>query len=167
MDVPIEPPSATTTTTIGISATSVTFTSVFGKKRANVATTPSTNRKNKKNKTKDSPCEPIILQDPQVALAQQKADKNKIHGEPRGGGAPGGTSDSDNLDSTDCNSESSNGSKSQELTDPPLSSSSSFPLPVPVGSGHHQTPAEKRQGPSLQSSREEKVTVSISKPQQK
>lgn len=167
MDVPIEPPSATTTTTIGISATSATFTSAFGKKRANVATTPSTSRKNKKNKTKDSPCEPIILQDPQVALAQQKADKNKIHGEPRGGGAPGGTSDSDNLDSTDCNSESSNGSKSQELTDPPLSSSSSFPLPVPAGSGHHQTPAEKRQGPSLHSSREEKVTVSISKPQQK
>uniref|UniRef100_A0A8C2GV79 Ankyrin repeat and KH domain containing 1 n=1 Tax=Cyprinus carpio TaxID=7962 RepID=A0A8C2GV79_CYPCA len=104
VEVPIEPPSATTTTTIGISATSTTFTNTFGKKRANVATTPSTNRK--KNKTKDSPTEPIILQDPQVALAQQKADKNKIHGEPRGGGAPGGTSDS-NLDSTDCNSESS------------------------------------------------------------
>uniref|UniRef100_A0A8C8DUD5 Ankyrin repeat and KH domain containing 1 n=1 Tax=Oryzias sinensis TaxID=183150 RepID=A0A8C8DUD5_9TELE len=53
-EVPIEPPSATTTTTIGISATSPTFTTPFGKKRANVATTPSTNRKNKKNKTKDS-----------------------------------------------------------------------------------------------------------------
>ncbi|XP_061580997.1 ankyrin repeat and KH domain-containing protein 1 isoform X8 [Cololabis saira] len=79
-DVPIEPPSATTTTTIGISATSTTFTTAFGKKRASVATTPSTNRKNKKNKTKDSaPNEPIILQDPQVALAQHKADKNKIH----------------------------------------------------------------------------------------
>uniref|UniRef100_A0A8C1CXY4 Ankyrin repeat and KH domain containing 1 n=1 Tax=Cyprinus carpio carpio TaxID=630221 RepID=A0A8C1CXY4_CYPCA len=144
VEVPIEPPSATTTTTIGISATSTTFANTFGKKRANVATTPSTNRK--KNKTKDSPTEPIILQDPQVALAQQKADKNKIHGEPRGGGAPGGTSDS-NLDSTDCNSESSSGSKSQELPDLP----SSF---------------EKRQGPSLLGSREEKVMVSISKPQQ-
>uniref|UniRef100_A0A8C2JG06 Ankyrin repeat and KH domain containing 1 n=1 Tax=Cyprinus carpio TaxID=7962 RepID=A0A8C2JG06_CYPCA len=134
VEVPIEPPSATTTTTIGISATSTTFANTFGKKRANVATTPSTNRK--KNKTKDSPTEPIILQDPQVALAQQKADKNKIHGEPRGGGAPGGTSDS-NLDSTDCNSESSSGSKSQELPDLPSSLSSS-----------------------------EKVMVSISKPQQ-
>uniref|UniRef100_A0A672QB91 Ankyrin repeat and KH domain-containing protein 1-like n=1 Tax=Sinocyclocheilus grahami TaxID=75366 RepID=A0A672QB91_SINGR len=123
-EVPIEPPSATTTTTIGISATSTTFTNTFGKKRANVATTPSINRK--KNKTKDSPTEPIILQDPQVALAQQKADKNKIHGEPRGGGAPGGTSDS-NLDSTDCNSESSNGSKSQELPDLPSPLSSSAP----------------------------------------
>uniref|UniRef100_A0A8C8ISB0 K Homology domain-containing protein n=1 Tax=Oncorhynchus tshawytscha TaxID=74940 RepID=A0A8C8ISB0_ONCTS len=119
-DVPIDPPSATTTTTIGISAT---FTNAFAKKRANVATTSSTNRKNKKNKT----MEPIILQDPQGVLAQQKTDKNKIHGEPRGGGVPGG-SDSDNLDSTDCNSESSSGGKSQELNylpDMPSSSSSS------------------------------------------
>lgn len=168
VEVPIEPPSATTTTTIGISATSATFTNTFGKKRANVATTPSTNRKNKKNKTKDSPSEPIILQDPQVALAQQNASKNKIHGEPRGGGAPGGTSDSDNLDSTDCNSESSTGSKSQELGDPPSSSSfSSFSLSAPPGSSHLQTATEKRHGQSLQSSREEKVTVSISKPQPK
>lgn len=68
-EVPIEPPSATTTTTIGISATSATFTTAFGKKRASVATTPGTNRKNKKNKTKDSsPSEPIILQDPQVTF---------------------------------------------------------------------------------------------------
>uniref|UniRef100_A0A8C0J389 Ankyrin repeat and KH domain containing 1 n=1 Tax=Chelonoidis abingdonii TaxID=106734 RepID=A0A8C0J389_CHEAB len=114
-EVPIEPPSATTTTTIGISATSATFTNVFGKKRANVVTTPSTNRKNKKNKTKDTPQNvQIILPDQHISLAQQKADKNKINGEPRGGGA-GGNSDSDNLDSTDCNSESSSGGKSQEL----------------------------------------------------
>uniref|UniRef100_A0A8C1D4Z3 Ankyrin repeat and KH domain containing 1 n=1 Tax=Cyprinus carpio carpio TaxID=630221 RepID=A0A8C1D4Z3_CYPCA len=163
VEVPIEPPSATTTTTIGISATSTTFANTFGKKRANVATTPSTNRK--KNKTKDSPTEPIILQDPQVALAQQKADKNKIHGEPRGGGAPGGTSDS-NLDSTDCNSESSSGSKSQELPDLPSSLSSSAPLVLACSNQLHVV-SEKRQGPSLLGSREEKVMVSISKPQQK
>uniref|UniRef100_A0A671S4X6 Ankyrin repeat and KH domain-containing protein 1-like n=1 Tax=Sinocyclocheilus anshuiensis TaxID=1608454 RepID=A0A671S4X6_9TELE len=162
-EVPIEPPSATTTTTIGISATSTTFTNTFGKKRANVATTPSINRK--KNKTKDSPTEPIILQDPQVVLAQQKADKNKIHGEPRGGGAPGGTSDS-NLDSTDCNSESSNGSKSQELPDLPSPVSSSAPS-VLACSNQPYFVSEKRQGPSLLGSREEKVMVSISKPQQK
>ncbi|CAN9514836.1 unnamed protein product [Ophioblennius macclurei] len=88
-EVPIEPPSATTTTTIGISATSATFTTAFGKKRSSVATTPSTNRKNKKNKTKDSaPNEPIILQDPQVALAQHKADKNKIHAPSSGAAQP-------------------------------------------------------------------------------
>ncbi|XP_044931341.1 ankyrin repeat and KH domain-containing protein 1 isoform X2 [Mustela putorius furo] len=114
-EVPIEPPSATTTTTIGISATSATFTNVFGKKRANVVTTPSTNRKNKKNKTKETPpTAHLILPEQHISLAQQKADKNKINGEPRGGGT-GGNSDSDNLDSTDCNSESSSGGKSQEL----------------------------------------------------
>uniref|UniRef100_A0A8C4MEJ3 Ankyrin repeat and KH domain containing 1 n=1 Tax=Equus asinus asinus TaxID=83772 RepID=A0A8C4MEJ3_EQUAS len=113
-EVPIEPPSATTTTTIGISATSATFTNVFGKKRANVVTTPSTNRKNKKNKTKETPpTAHLILPEQHISLAQQKADKNKINGEPRGGGT-GGNSDSDNLDSTDCNSESSSGGKSQE-----------------------------------------------------
>ncbi|XP_039629686.1 ankyrin repeat and KH domain-containing protein 1 isoform X3 [Polypterus senegalus] len=151
-EVPIEPPSATTTTTIGISATSDTFTNVFGKKRANVVTTPSTNRKNKKNKTKDtSQNVQIILQDPQVSLAQQKADKNKIHGEPRGGGA-GGNSDSDNLDSTDCNSESSSGSKSQELNY----------LPDLPSSG------EKRQPVVLHSAlRDEKVAVPVSKSQPK
>ncbi|XP_062867812.1 ankyrin repeat and KH domain-containing protein 1 isoform X2 [Trichomycterus rosablanca] len=164
-EVPIEPPSATTTTTIGISATSTTFTNAFGKKRANIVTTPSTNRKNKKNKT--TPSEPIILQDPQVALAQQKADRNKIHGEPRGGGAPGGTSDSDNLDSTDCNSESSNGSKSQEMTDI-MPSSTLFSSSTPAGSSQQlgeKRLGEKRPAPSHPFSREEKVTVSISKPQ--
>uniref|UniRef100_A0A8C1D3Y3 Ankyrin repeat and KH domain containing 1 n=1 Tax=Cyprinus carpio carpio TaxID=630221 RepID=A0A8C1D3Y3_CYPCA len=120
VEVPIEPPSATTTTTIGISATSTTFANTFGKKRANVATTPSTNRK--KNKTKDSPTEPIILQDPQVA-------------------------------------ESSSGSKSQELPDLPSSLSSSAPLVLACSNQLHVV-SEKRQGPSLLGSREEKVMVS-------
>uniref|UniRef100_A0AAY5L7P2 K Homology domain-containing protein n=1 Tax=Esox lucius TaxID=8010 RepID=A0AAY5L7P2_ESOLU len=137
--VPIDPPSATTTTTIGISATSTTFTNAFGKKRAGVTTAHSAGRKSHKTRAREAHGEPIILQDPQVALAQQKADKNKIHGEPRGGGVPGG-SDSDNLDSTDCNSESSSGGKSQELNYLP-------DLP----------------STSLHSSREDKVTVSISK----
>ncbi|XP_041121678.1 ankyrin repeat and KH domain-containing protein 1-like isoform X6 [Polyodon spathula] len=151
-EVPIEPPSATTTTTIGISATSPTFTNAFGKKRANVVTTPSTNRKNKKNKTIDTSQNiQIILQDPQMSLAQQKADKNKIHGEPRGGGA-GGNSDSDNLDSTDCNSESSSGSKSQELNY----------LPDLPSSG------EKRQAAMLHSSlRDEKFASCVPKNQPK
>uniref|UniRef100_A0AAY5KYA1 K Homology domain-containing protein n=1 Tax=Esox lucius TaxID=8010 RepID=A0AAY5KYA1_ESOLU len=132
-DVPIDPPSATTTTTIGISATSTTFTNAFGKKRAGVTTAHSAGRKSHKTRAREAHGEPIILQDPQVALAQQKADKNKIHGEPRGGGVPGG-SDSDNLDSTDCNSESSSGGKSQELNylpDLPSSSSSSSSSSAP------------------------------------
>ncbi|XP_012691221.2 ankyrin repeat and KH domain-containing protein 1 isoform X2 [Clupea harengus] len=169
LEVPIEPPSATTTTTIGILATSPTFTSAFGKKRANLTTMASTSRKTKKNKLKDSPSEPIILQDPQVALAPQKADKNKINGEPRGGGVPGGNSDSDNLDSADCNSESSSGSKSQELSDGPSSSSSSSTssssFSAPLGPAKKQPLPEKHQGLSLQTSREEKLTPT--KPQHK
>ncbi|XP_053734820.1 ankyrin repeat and KH domain-containing protein 1 isoform X2 [Synchiropus splendidus] len=185
-EVPLEPPSATTTTTIGISATSTTFTTVFGKKRASVATTPSTNRKNKKNKTKDSsPNEPIILQDPQVALAQHKADKNKIHGEPRGGGGgvTGGNSDSDPLDSTDCASESSSsGGKSQELNYLPdltssassssSSSSTSSSSSAPSSGAAQSLPLlsgpEKRHCPPPQSEgKMDKVMVSISKPTQK
>ncbi|XP_012968171.1 ankyrin repeat and KH domain-containing protein 1 isoform X7 [Mesocricetus auratus] len=147
-EIPIEPPSATTTTTIGISATSATFTNVFGKKRANVVTTPSTNRKNKKNKTKESPPPAhLVLPEPHISLAQQKADKNKINGEPRGGGA-GGNSDSDNLDSTDCNSESSSGGKSQELN-----------FTVDMNS------TNDRRGPSVLSPQEEKTVAATSKTQ--
>uniref|UniRef100_H3BA65 Ankyrin repeat and KH domain containing 1 n=1 Tax=Latimeria chalumnae TaxID=7897 RepID=H3BA65_LATCH len=155
LEVPIEPPSATTTTTIGISATSATFTNVFGKKRANVVTTPSANRKSKKNKTKDTPQSvQIILQDPHMSIAQQKADKNKINGEPRGGGGggAGGNSDSDNLDSTDCNSESSSGSKSQEFSFPTDLNSSGDRKPP---SGFHQ------------SSRDDKMGISSSRSQAK
>ncbi|XP_028742573.1 ankyrin repeat and KH domain-containing protein 1 isoform X8 [Peromyscus leucopus] len=147
-EIPIEPPSATTTTTIGISATSATFTNVFGKKRANVVTTPSTNRKNKKNKTKESPSMAhLILPEPHMSLAEQKADKNKINGEPRGGGT-GGNSDSDNLDSTDCNSESSSGGKSQELN-----------FTVDLNS------TGDRRGPTVLSSQEEKTVPATSKTQ--
>ncbi|XP_032332780.1 ankyrin repeat and KH domain-containing protein 1 isoform X10 [Camelus ferus] len=148
-EVPIEPPSATTTTTIGISATSATFTNVFGKKRANVVTTPSTNRKNKKNKTKETPpTAHLILPEQHISLAQQKADKNKINGEPRGGGA-GGNSDSDNLDSTDCNSESSSGGKSQELN---------FTMDV-------NSSSDRRYPSLLLHSQEEKTSTTASKTQ--
>ncbi|KAG3266170.1 ankyrin repeat and KH domain-containing protein 1, transcript variant X6 [Ictidomys tridecemlineatus] len=148
-EVPIEPPSATTTTTIGISATSATFTNVFGKKRANVVTTPSTNRKNKKNKTKETPpTAHLILPEQHISLAQQKADKNKINGDPRGGGA-GGNSDSDNLDSTDCNSESSSGGKSQELN---------FTMDV-------NSSSDRRYPSLLLNSQEEKIITTASKTQ--
>ena len=146
-EVPIEPPSATTTTTIGISATSATFTNVFGKKRANVVTTPSTNRKNKKNKTKETPpTAHLILPEQHISLAQQKADKNKVNVESKGGGA-GGNSDSDNLDSTDCNSESSSGGKSQELN---------FTMDV-------NSSSDRRYPPLLLHSQEEKTSTSASK----
>ncbi|XP_055286955.1 ankyrin repeat and KH domain-containing protein 1 isoform X7 [Moschus berezovskii] len=148
-EVPIEPPSATTTTTIGISATSATFTNVFGKKRANVVTTPSTNRKNKKNKTKETPpTAHLILPEQHISLAQQKADKNKVNGESKGGGT-GGNSDSDNLDSTDCNSESSSGGKSQELN---------FTMDV-------NSSSDRRYPSLLLHSQEEKTSTAASKTQ--
>lgn len=106
-----------------------------------------------------------------MALAQQKADRNKIHGEPRGGGVPGGNSDSDNVDSTDCNSESSSGSKCHELGYlpdlPSSSSSSSSSSSVPSGPAFTPSAPERRQGPLLHSLREEKVTMSVTKPQHK
>ncbi|OWK11816.1 hypothetical protein Celaphus_00003662, partial [Cervus elaphus hippelaphus] len=148
-EIPIEPPSATTTTTIGISATSATFTNVFGKKRANVVTTPSTNRKNKKNKTKETPpTAHLILPEQHISLAQQKADKNKVNGESKGGGT-GGNSDSDNLDSTDCNSESSSGGKSQELN---------FTMDV-------NSSSDRRYPSLLLHSQEEKTSTAASKTQ--
>ena len=116
---------------------------------------------------------PPILQ---VALAQQRADKNKVQGEPRGGGAPGGGSDSDPLDSTDCTSESSGsgggGGRSQDLAFLPdlpcfsssSSSSSSSSAPQPL----QKAPVpEKRQCTSLHGFRDDKPLVNISKPHQK
>lgn len=82
-----------------------------------------------------------------MSLAEQKADKNKINGEPRGGGT-GGNSDSDNLDSTDCNSESSSGGKSQELN-----------FTVDLNS------TGDRRGPTVLSSQEEKTVPATSKTQ--
>ncbi|KAG8579262.1 hypothetical protein GDO81_010781 [Engystomops pustulosus] len=76
-DVPLEPPSATTMTTIGISATSTTFTNVFGK-RSSIIITPNAIQKNKKSKTKDTPSSlQIIVPD------QQKTSKDNVIDEPR------------------------------------------------------------------------------------
>ncbi|CAN2390143.1 Ankyrin repeat and KH, partial [Pristimantis euphronides] len=77
-DVPLEPPSATTMTTIGISATSTTFTNVFGK-RSSLIITPNTNLKTKK-KVKDQNLQ-LIVPD------QQKSDQDTMADEPREGTA--------------------------------------------------------------------------------
>ncbi|GAB1301586.1 Ankyrin repeat and KH domain-containing 1 [Apodemus speciosus] len=123
-EIPIEPPSATTTTTIGISATSTTFTNVFGKKRANVVTTPSTNRKIRRIRQKS----PHPQRNLEVVVR--------------------GNSDSDNIDSTDCNSESSSGGKSQE-----------FCFPVDAH------PTSDKRCATVVSSQEEKAVTTTSKTQ--
>ncbi|XP_062379878.1 ankyrin repeat and KH domain-containing protein 1-like isoform X2 [Sardina pilchardus] len=166
-EVPIEPPSATTTTTIGISATSPTFTSAFGKKRVGAATAPIAARKGRKNKSKESPGESgVHLQE--APQAQGQGGKQLM----------GANGDSDHLDNTDCTSESSGSSSSSgggggggagdrnhnhhhrhpPDTHPALSttssSSSSSSAPAHMGSA-----VDKRQGPQY-STREDKVISS-------
>ncbi|XP_044136846.1 ankyrin repeat and KH domain-containing protein 1-like [Bufo gargarizans] len=96
-DVPLEPPSATIMTTIGISATSTTFTNVFGK-RSGIIITPSTNQKNKKGKTEENL--QLIAPDPDVSKKSQK-NNNNGHSED----ASGVVCDFVILDSDECNSE--------------------------------------------------------------
>lgn len=114
-DVPLEPPSATTMTTIGISATSSTFTNVFGK-RSSIIITPNTNLKNKKSKTKDSPTDmQLIVPEQHMSNVQQKSDKDdKIIDEPREA-AGSVISDFVILDHNDCTTEIHVHNKSQEL----------------------------------------------------
>ncbi|KAL2077246.1 hypothetical protein ACEWY4_026750 [Coilia grayii] len=104
-EVPIEPPSATTTTTIGISATSPTFTSAFGKKRAGTTTVASAGRKGRKNKSK----EPCGAPGESSGVHLQEAPLGQAQGGKQLCGANG---DSDHLDNTDCTSESSGSSSS-------------------------------------------------------
>ncbi|KAM3925925.1 ankyrin repeat and KH domain-containing protein 1-like [Leptodactylus fuscus] len=113
-DVPLEPPSATTMTTIGISATSTTFTNVFGK-RSSIIITPNTNLKNKKSKTKDSPSDlQLIVPEQHMSKVQQKSDKDPTTDEPRLSAASV-ISDYVILDHNDCNSEIHVHNKRQEL----------------------------------------------------
>ncbi|XP_073505669.1 ankyrin repeat and KH domain-containing protein 1-like [Phyllobates terribilis] len=113
-DFPLEPPSATTMTTIGISATSTTFTNVFGK-RSNVIITPITNQKNKKSKIKDLPSNmQLIDPDQHMSKARQKSDKNDMADE-NVEAAGGVICDFVILDSNDCTSEVQVHNGSQEL----------------------------------------------------
>lgn len=176
-EVPIEPPSATTTTTIGISATSPTFSSAFGKKRAGTTTVPSSSRKTRKNKGKEA----------------SAAGDSGLHLQeaPQGQGAKqavGANGDSDHLDNTDCTSESSGSSSSGSGggggggsstgekshshnhrhppdTHPTLSTSSSSSSSSGAGPSSSSAPthtgstADKRQGPQ-HSGREDKLISS-------
>ncbi|XP_075712484.1 ankyrin repeat and KH domain-containing protein 1 isoform X2 [Rhinoderma darwinii] len=113
-DVPIEPPSATTMTTIGLPATSATFTNVFGK-RSSIIITPNTNLKNKKSKTKDIPSNlQLIVPDQHLSTVQQNTDKDQMTDEPRVS-AGSVISDFIILDDDYCNNEINIDHKSQEL----------------------------------------------------
>ncbi|KYO31947.1 ankyrin repeat and KH domain-containing protein 1 isoform A [Alligator mississippiensis] len=71
-EVPMEPPSATTTTTIGISATWTTLAGSHGK-RNNTITTTSSKRKNRKNKI--TPDNVQILFDDQLPISYSQPEK--------------------------------------------------------------------------------------------
>ncbi|XP_069826479.1 ankyrin repeat and KH domain-containing protein 1 isoform X2 [Dendropsophus ebraccatus] len=109
-DVPLEPPSATTMTTIGIAATSSTFTNVFGK-RSGIIITPNTNQKTKKSKTKDIPSGLHLMAGEQHI---SKSAKDKHNDEPREA-AGSVLCDFVILDDNDCNSEIGVHDKNREL----------------------------------------------------
>uniref|UniRef100_A0A8C5P634 Ankyrin repeat domain-containing protein 17 n=1 Tax=Leptobrachium leishanense TaxID=445787 RepID=A0A8C5P634_9ANUR len=97
-----EPPSATTTTTIGISATWTTLAGSHGK-RNNTITTNSTKRKSRKNKISSENVQIIFEDQLPMAYAQQE----KLNGESKSS-STSESGDSDNMRISSCSDESSN-----------------------------------------------------------
>ncbi|KAG8593259.1 hypothetical protein GDO81_000773 [Engystomops pustulosus] len=102
-----EPPSATTTTTIGISATWTTLAGSHGK-RNNTITTNSTKRKSRKNKIAENV--QIIFEDQlPISYGQQE----KLNGESKSS-STSESGDSDNMRISSCSDESSNSSNKSD-----------------------------------------------------
>ncbi|KAG9480375.1 hypothetical protein GDO78_012056 [Eleutherodactylus coqui] len=103
----LEPPSATTTTTIGISATWTTLAGSHGK-RNNTITTSSTKRKSRKNKIAENV--QIIFEDQlPISYGQQE----KLNGESKSS-STSESGDSDNMRISSCSDESSNSSNKSD-----------------------------------------------------
>ncbi|XP_069599626.1 ankyrin repeat domain-containing protein 17 isoform X4 [Ranitomeya imitator] len=103
----MEPPSATTTTTIGISATWTTLASSHGK-RNNTITTNSMKRKSRKNKIAENV--QIIFEDQlPISYGQQE----KLNGESKSS-STSESGDSDNMRISSCSDESSNSSNKSD-----------------------------------------------------
>ncbi|XP_019372305.1 PREDICTED: ankyrin repeat domain-containing protein 17 isoform X3 [Gavialis gangeticus] len=107
-EVPMEPPSATTTTTIGISATWTTLAGSHGK-RNNTITTTSSKRKNRKNKI--TPDNVQILFDDQLPISYSQPEK--VNGESKSS-STSESGDSDNMRISSCSDESSNSNSSHK-----------------------------------------------------
>ncbi|XP_031452662.1 ankyrin repeat domain-containing protein 17 isoform X5 [Phasianus colchicus] len=107
-EVPMEPPSATTTTTIGISATWTTLAGSHGK-RNNTITTTSSKRKNRKNKV--SPDNVQIIFDDQLPISYNQPEK--VNGESKSS-STSESGDSDNMRISSCSDESSNSNSSHK-----------------------------------------------------
>uniref|UniRef100_A0A452TJW5 Ankyrin repeat domain-containing protein 17 n=1 Tax=Ursus maritimus TaxID=29073 RepID=A0A452TJW5_URSMA len=107
-EVLTEPPSATTTTTIGISATWTTLAGSHGK-RNNTITTTSSKRKNRKNKITPENVQ-IIFDDP---LPISYSQPEKVNGESKSS-STSESGDSDNMRISSCSDESSNSNSSRK-----------------------------------------------------
>ncbi|XP_053886136.1 ankyrin repeat domain-containing protein 17 isoform X4 [Malaclemys terrapin pileata] len=107
-EVLMEPPSATTTTTIGISATWTTLAGSHGK-RNNTITTTSSKRKSRKNKI--NPDNVQILFDDQLPIAYGQPEK--ANGESKSS-STSESGDSDNMRISSCSDESSNSNSSHK-----------------------------------------------------
>ncbi|KAG8139735.1 hypothetical protein E2320_002511, partial [Naja naja] len=105
--VPTEPPSATTTTTIGISATWTTLASSHGKR--NNITTSNSKRKSKKNKINQDTVQ--IMFDDQLPISYSQPEK--INGESKSS-STSESGDSDNMRISSGSDESSNSNKSHK-----------------------------------------------------
>ncbi|XP_053433342.1 ankyrin repeat domain-containing protein 17 isoform X5 [Nycticebus coucang] len=107
-EVLTEPPSATTTTTIGISATWTTLAGSHGK-RNNTITTTSSKRKNRKSKITPENVQ-IIFDDP---LPISYSQPEKVNGESKSS-STSESGDSDNMRISSCSDESSNSNGSRK-----------------------------------------------------
>ncbi|XP_015423424.1 PREDICTED: ankyrin repeat domain-containing protein 17 isoform X6 [Myotis davidii] len=108
-EVLTEPPSATTTTTIGISATWTTLAGSHGK-RNNTITTTSSKRKNRKNKMTPENVQ-IIFDDP---LPISYSQPEKVNGAESKSSSTSESGDSDNMRISSCSDESSNSNSSRK-----------------------------------------------------
>ncbi|KAM3821535.1 ankyrin repeat domain-containing protein 17 isoform 2-T2 [Vipera latastei] len=106
--VPTEPPSATTTTTIGISATWTALAGSHGKRSNNVTTS---NSKRKSRKSKISQDTVQIIFDDQLPISYSQPEK--INGESKSS-STSESGDSDNMRISSCSDESSNSNNSHK-----------------------------------------------------
>uniref|UniRef100_A0A8C5WW40 Ankyrin repeat domain-containing protein 17 n=1 Tax=Laticauda laticaudata TaxID=8630 RepID=A0A8C5WW40_LATLA len=105
--VPIEPPSATITTTIGISATWTTLAGSHGKR--NNVTTSNSKRKSRKNKINQDTVQ--IMFDDQLPISYSQPEN--INGESKSS-STSESGDSDNMRISSCSDESSNSNNSHK-----------------------------------------------------
>uniref|UniRef100_G1KL28 K Homology domain-containing protein n=2 Tax=Anolis carolinensis TaxID=28377 RepID=G1KL28_ANOCA len=127
-EVLTEPPSATTITTIGISATWTTLAGSHGK-RINTVTTSSSKRKSRKNKINQDSVQ--IIFDEQLPISYSQPEK--MNGESKSS-STSESGDSDNMRISSCSDESSNSNSS-------LKSDSQSSTMAPIAQSNKKQPS--------------------------